>query len=60
MITYKLFRQRKDGTLGSLFINRKARLPEGVWLQANASDLLGCHYAYLKEKGLLNYQDPEE
>lgn len=34
MIAYKLFRVRKNGTLGSLFINRKAVLEPGVWLEA--------------------------
>ncbi len=34
MIAYKLFRKRKDGTLGSLFINRRAVLPVGKWLIA--------------------------
>lgn len=29
MIGYKLFRQRKDGTLGPLFINRRQRLTIG-------------------------------
>jgi len=29
VIGYKLFRQRKDGTLGPLFINRKQRLTIG-------------------------------
>jgi hypothetical protein len=29
MITYKLFRLRKDGTLGPLFINRKQRIEVG-------------------------------
>jgi hypothetical protein len=29
---YKLFRLRKDGTLGSLFINRRAKLPIGEWM----------------------------
>lgn len=29
MIGYKLFRLRKDGSLGPLFINRKQRLAEG-------------------------------
>ena len=29
MIGYKLFRQRKDGTLGPLFINRRQRLSVG-------------------------------
>jgi hypothetical protein len=31
---YKLIRQRKDGTFGSLFINRKAVIPVGKWLTA--------------------------
>jgi hypothetical protein len=35
MIAYKLFIVRKDGTLGSLFINRRARLPIGRWLKAD-------------------------
>ena len=34
MKAYKLVRLRKDGTLGSLFINRKAIIPIGVWLEA--------------------------
>lgn len=34
MIAYKLFRERKDGTLGPLFINRKLRVPIGVELEA--------------------------
>lgn len=31
---WKLFRVRRDGSLGSLFINRNAVLPVGVWMQA--------------------------
>jgi hypothetical protein len=31
---YKLFRLRKDGTLGPLFINRKQVIPLGVTLEA--------------------------
>ncbi len=31
MIAYKLFRKRKDGTYGPLFINRKQKLDTGVW-----------------------------
>ena len=31
---YKLFRLRKNGTMGSLFINRRAIIPMGIWLQA--------------------------
>ena|SRR6056297_733740 len=34
MIAYKLFRQRKDGTLGPLFINARLRVPIGEWMQA--------------------------
>ena len=37
MIAYKLFRKRKDGTLGPLFINRKQLVPIGVRMQA------GCY-----------------
>lgn len=35
MTAYKLFRLRKDGTLGSLFVNRRAVLPPGAWLDAS-------------------------
>jgi hypothetical protein len=31
---YKLFKLRKDGTLGPLFINRKQIIPVGEWLKA--------------------------
>lgn len=34
MDAYKLVRKRRDGTLGSLFIKRKAVLPVGTWLEA--------------------------
>lgn len=34
MRAYKLLRQRKDGSLGPLFINRRQRIPLGVWLDA--------------------------
>ena len=33
-IVYKLFRQRKDGSLGPLFIGASQRIPLGEWLQA--------------------------
>lgn len=33
MLGYKLFRKRKDGTYGPLFINRKLRLVPGVVYQ---------------------------
>ena len=36
MIGYKLFRLRKDGTLGPLFINRKQRLTVGTLYHAEA------------------------
>jgi len=34
MKAYKLMRLRKDGSLGSLFIDRKAVIPIGEWLEA--------------------------
>ncbi len=34
MKAYKLVRLRKDGSLGSLFINRKDRLSIGEWREA--------------------------
>lgn len=34
MRAYKLFRRRKDGTLGPLFINAGQRIPLGEWLPA--------------------------
>lgn len=34
MKAYKLMRLRKNGTLGSLFINKRDVIPIGVWLEA--------------------------
>tara|TARA_R100000773_G_C4156755_1_gene76393 strand:- start:328 stop:627 length:300 start_codon:yes stop_codon:yes gene_type:complete len=34
MKAYKLVRKMKDGSLSSLFINRKNRLPLDVWMEA--------------------------
>ena len=34
MIGYKLFSQKKDGSIGPLFINRKQRLSANVWYDA--------------------------
>ena len=36
MKAFKLFRVRKDGTIGSLFINKKMIIPQGVWLPAQS------------------------
>jgi len=44
MIGYKLFRVRADGSLGTLFIGRKQRLPIGVWLESEAIPTKG--YAF--------------
>lgn len=44
MIGYKLFRQRKDGSLGPLFINRKQRIEKNVWLPAEAHLTKGFAY----------------
>ena len=34
MIAYKLFRKRKNGTLGPLFINKRQVIKIGEWLSA--------------------------
>lgn len=34
MIAYKLFRIRKDGSIGPLFIDARLRIPMGVWMEA--------------------------
>jgi hypothetical protein len=34
MKAYKLIRKLKDGSLSPLFINKKSRIPTGVWLEA--------------------------
>jgi len=34
MIAYKLFRKRKNGTLGSLFINTSQVILTGMWLRS--------------------------
>lgn len=37
MTAYKRFHLRSDGTLGSLFVNRRAVLPVGAWLDAETT-----------------------
>lgn len=34
MMAYKLFKQRKDGSLGSLFVDASRKLPVGEWMPA--------------------------
>ena len=46
MIAYKLVRKLKDGSLSPLFINKKARLPLGIWLDAEDHKTKG--YAHRK------------
>lgn len=41
MIAYKLFKVRKDGSIGSLFINASRRLPVGEWMEAEATKRKG-------------------
>ena len=41
MNAYKLVRQRKDGTLGSLFIKAKDRLPINEWIVATLNPTKG-------------------
>jgi hypothetical protein len=44
MIAYKLFRKRKDGSYGPLFINRKQRIGVNVEYQAEAHLTKGFAY----------------
>jgi len=41
MLAYKLFKVRKNGTLGSLFINQRAIIPIGEWVQAESHPTKG-------------------
>jgi hypothetical protein len=43
---YKLFHVRSNGTLGSLFIDRRAVVPVGPWLEAEDKDTRGFHTAH--------------
>lgn len=44
MIGYKLFRRRKDGTYGPLFINRRQKLAPGEWYPAEDHPTKGYTY----------------
>lgn len=44
MVTYKLFRVRKNGTLGPLFINKRQIIPIDEWLIAESHPTKG--YAF--------------
>lgn len=41
MRAYKLFRKMKDGQLSPLFINKKSRIPVGVWMDAESHPTKG-------------------
>lgn len=41
MIAYKLIRKLKNGSLSPLFINKKSRIPIGVWLCAEEHQTKG-------------------
>ena len=41
MRAYKLVRKMKDGSLSSLFINKRNRLPLGVWMEAEEHNTKG-------------------
>ena len=41
MKAYKLIRKMKDGSLSPLFINKKVRLPIGVWFDAESHPTKG-------------------
>lgn len=44
MIAYKLFTLRKDGSLGPLFINKKQRIYENIWLPAEEHKTKGFKF----------------
>jgi hypothetical protein len=44
MITYKLFKIRKDGSIGSLFMNPARKLPINEWLKAEGFHKKGFKY----------------
>jgi hypothetical protein len=44
VIAYKLFRRLKSGEITPLFINKKARLPLGEWLEAESHPTKGYKY----------------
>lgn len=44
MKAYKLFRLRKDGSLGPLFINAKLRIQLNTWMAAEAHPTKGFAY----------------
>jgi hypothetical protein len=46
MLAYKLVRVRKDGSLGSLFIDRRTALPIGEWLEAQSIPTKGFAVRY--------------
>ena len=41
---FKIFRVRSNGTLGSLFINRRQVIPIGVWLKAESHRTNGYQF----------------
>jgi len=41
MKAYKLIRKIKDGSLSPLFINKKSRIPVGVWMDAELNPTKG-------------------
>jgi hypothetical protein len=40
MKAYKLIRKMKDGSLSPLFINKKSRIPVGVWVLAQRMKII--------------------
>ena len=55
MKAYKLLRLRKNGTLGSLYINRRAIIPMGKWMLADCIPTKG----YAERPGWYCCERPE-
>lgn len=68
MVAYKLFKVRKDGSIGPLFINRRQRIPLDEWIPAEDHPTKGYAHrpgwhalpwpkaSHLSEKGRKWYQ----
>jgi len=54
ILAYKLFRKRKDGSIGSLFINCRARYTIGKWMKSDCYPTKG----FLIRKGWNALQSP--
>lgn len=53
VIAFKLFSLKRDGSIGPLFINKKLRLQEGVWYDAEPHETKGFQFRPFWHSALL-------